>query len=251
MFFPLCEVRVKHSIRSLLSWENDAFAVHFFLSLCLERSASFLVASGQRPAGGAPSSLKFWGCFGLNSYCTYRLGFTYFPSHIYTLHFFWLCFSAVTISLSLSSVQFWELQWTGRLLALLPVHTVCCWKALELEKTRYHIILHEPMPIAFNSNGFKGHPSNANWICMTPAQWIGSHWKDFDTKIICIVAELKAAVRNESNILQDTVQIQNKKMVPAWKIYIIKLSPGFMLSPDVTVGMCFVHQLCHRKKCCT
>lgn len=157
----------------------------------------------------------------------------------------------VTITLSLSSVQFWELQCTGRLLVLLPVHIVYCWEALELEEIRSHVILHESMPIAFNSSGFKGHPSNANWICMTPIQRIGSHWKDFATKIICIAAELKAAVRNQSNILQDTVQTQNKNVIHAWKIYNIKVSSGFTLSPDVTVGMCFVHKLCHRKKCCT
>lgn len=177
--------------------------------------------------------------------------FSYFPSHIYTSHFFWLYFSAVTICLSLSSVQFWELQWTGRLLVLLPVHIVCCSETLELEEIRSHIILHEPMPTAFNSNSFKGHPSNANWICMTPVQWVGSHWKGFATKTICTAAELKAAVRNQSNILQDTAQTQKTKMVSAWKIHNIKISSSFILSSDITVGMCFAHKLCHRKKCCT
>lgn len=71
------------------------------------------------------------------------------------------------------------------------------------------------MPIAFNSNGFKGYPSNTNWICMTPVQWNGSHCKDFANKIICIAAELKGTVRNQSNILQDIVQTQNKKIDPA------------------------------------
>lgn len=144
----------------------------------------------------------------------------------------------VTISLSLCSVQFWELQWTGRFLVILPVHIICCWKALELVKIGRHAILHELMPITFISNGFKDHPSNANWIYITPMQWIGSYWKDLATHISCSAAKLKAAVRNQSNVLQDTIKTQNKKMIPAWKIYNIKVSLGFMLSPDVAVGMC-------------
>lgn len=85
---------------------------------------------------------------------------------------------------------------------------------------------------------FKGHPSNANWIYITPVQWIGSYWKDFATNIFCSAAKLRAAVRNRSNVLQDTIQTQNRNMILVWKIHSIKVSLGFMPSPDVAVGMC-------------
>lgn len=125
-----------------------------------------------------------------------------------------------------------------RFLVILPVHIICCWKAFELVKIGRHAILHELMPIAFILNGFRGHSSNANWIYITPVQWIGSHWKDFAMNISWSAAKLKAAIRNWSNVLQEVIQTQNRKTILAWKIYNIKVSLGFMLSPDAGIGMC-------------
>lgn len=231
-------MRVKQSITKL--GKKLRICCPFLFCLGVRKEAlHFFTASGQRQTYWKCSQLpEDTGMFWVKLILYSGLGSPSFPV-ILTHHISFGCISLSSLYPStLCRVQFWELQWTGRFLVILPVHIICCWKGLELVKIGRHAILHELMAIAFISNGFKGHPSNANWIYITPVQWIGSHGKDFATNTSCSGAKLKAAVRNQSHVLQDMIQTQKKKMIPAWKIYNVKVSLGFMLSPDVAVGMC-------------
>lgn len=119
-----------------LAGENDTSAVHslflFGLSVWKEVLHFLLHLDKDRPTGGAPNSLKFGGCFALNSRSAQTCVHLLFQSYLHTA-LLWLHFSVATISLYLVQ-KFWEVQYTGRPLVLLPVHIGYCWEAPELEE---------------------------------------------------------------------------------------------------------------------